>query len=145
MARVQLRCDCGDVSHGATIALDEDILAPGGEAWPEDVHIGSVLTIWRRVRTGYDDNGAPVFSWEALAPANAVDYQQRKEVDPVAGITLVVADATITYDGPDIPHETMAIRDQDGRLWRVRSASVGAGVMRVTMVRLDQEPDGAPG
>jgi hypothetical protein len=125
--------DCGYDEEVAPWAIgDLDPTLPGNEP---------MFVLYRRVRTGYDDEGNPTFDWREFARARAIQYTEREEIDPVAGTTHVRAEIMLLFDGQTEPHETMIAVDENGDAWRVTSHKQVGQRLEIRADRLDQEPD----
>ena len=96
------------------------------------------LTVRLRSRTGYDDDGVPLFDWTTLLESEAVLYEEREEFDPDAGMTLVLAKAVVLYAGPVQVPETASVTRDDGARYRVQAVRQVPGRLEFDMVRLAQ-------
>lgn len=137
--KVSLRddgCGCGVASHHAVgVALDDDcpseVLPPG--IWP-----GS-LAIMARTRTGFDDDGNPLFDWQTLLDGPVISIDERTEWDPISGLTVVVTEATMSAGELEVVPETSMAVAPDGTKWRISGAVVSGGGVKLKMIRLEQD------
>ena len=114
---------------------------------------GPILAVWLRRRTGYNDDGAPLYEWQWAVTSRAIMYEERQEFDRQAGHTLQKAKAVIVYLGsgtvvvPDQDeqvefglHETMTVQNLTTRDWyNVTSYAKIDDRLEIEMQRIDQE------
>ena len=94
------------------------------------------LTVWRRVRVGWTEEGAPQFSWEHVVTGTAIVYEERSEWDSEAGVTFVEGSAVVLYDGDDIPNEACVV-DCNGFRYRVFDMGRPPGRLEIRMRRTE--------
>lgn len=98
--------------------------------------VNPTLTVSARTRTGYNDDGAPLFTWTEVLTGEAILFEQRTEYDPDAGLTRVVGTATLLYEGAEKVVETAMVTDPAGGRWRVTAVSQTPGHLMLTLARL---------
>lgn len=148
MARAWLRDDVGIPSGAVKIALDDDSCCGGAcdhvgpdpdvPLPPGEEQVFPVLTLSARYRTGYDEDGNPMYSWVTIVKGPAVRWVARKEFDPKAGATLVTAKATMGYEGPVAVTETAQVSDGAGRKWRITGINQAADLLVMELVRIEE-------
>lgn len=72
-----------------------------------------------RVRTDWSDDGDPLFEWSSLVFGEAIVWEERDELDEVAGVVRVAASCVLAYDGEVVVTESAAVL-KAGVPWRVR-------------------------
>jgi hypothetical protein len=103
--RAGLSDDWYPVAPGASVVLADDCgaeLCCGVDGGCGDVPGDEGLTVLelrRRIRTGYDENDNPLFSWETVLSGGALVFETRTEFDAQAGVTIVVGDIKMANQG----------------------------------------------
>jgi hypothetical protein len=102
---------------GVPIDLTDDGQQPGETSrnWMMEVRV--------RTRTGYDDDGNPMWDWTTLVTGSTILHEERTEFDDDAGFTVVKAVATILYGGQTVVPETAVVVREDGVRYAVDSVS----------------------
>lgn len=125
------------------VALDEDPCAGGGSGGtvvgdtPGAPSPFPTLTVRLRTRVGYDGDGTPLFDWTTIASGASIMWQERKEFDAEAGLTVVKAKTTMLYDGEvEIP-ETVSVSSGDDT-WRVTAVRQHSSTVEFDLERIDQ-------
>ena len=155
MARAILRDDrqaLQEQHRTVKVALDDEGCAqrapfrPGVSEPPVDPDVPPVsggvhpvLTVRLRTRTGYSDDGNPLFEWRTVVTGIAIVWTERDEFDPAEGFTMVEATAVLAYDGNETVTETASVTDDDGNVWRVTSVQQVPGRLSFTLQRIDPE------
>jgi len=143
----------------ARALLHDDVLPCGQTAQPVEVEsvldddqqpttqtcVLPTLTVLRRERTGYPDDGDPVFEWNELVEGPAVLWESRTEVDDVSGVTYVKAKATILYDGDTVVRETTLVKADTGGTFRVEGVAQVPGRLDFVLTRVSDDDDDATG
>lgn len=123
---------------GAPAGLDDDPGAsrccpPGPGAWT-----GPVLTLSTRSRTGWTDDGDPLYVWEASLESPAIWRVQREETDDTTGRATITARATMLDPGTEVlPQldETATAADQTGQRWQITRLHRVGGCIELTLTR----------
>lgn len=125
---------------GVTVGLSDDCCVGGSccveEAPPE---WPPLMTVMLRTRTGYTDDGNPVFTWSQLAQGAAIVWEQRTEWDAEAGFTQVKAKLVMTAGDLTKVPETAVVVDPQQVTWRITASDVRAGVVTLQLARIDAE------
>lgn len=125
---------CSPAAPGVTIPPDPDTPTP-----PPTGGVNPVLTVRLRTRTGYSDDGNPMFEWRTVTVGTAIVWTQREEFDPAEGFTMVEATAMLAYGGNEVVTETASVTDDDGNVWRVVSVEQVPDRLGFTLQRIDPE------
>lgn len=130
MVQVGLSDDVCPAEDRVTVALHDDCGASScccGSS-TEEPPVLDVWTIRQRSRTGWSEDGNPVFEWTDLLSGEAVSVVTSTEWDPDAGSQVDVATLVLAAgDVADIPLTAVAV-DAAGGMWRITEARVAAGV-----------------
>lgn len=105
-----------------------------------DLLTDAVLTVRRRLRTGWDDAGNGVYSWSDVVTGPVLGSESRTEADPVSGVARWTAQVTIGYSGPALENPTAEVIDQAGRRWQVTRLEQLPGRLRLRLSRVEAEP-----
>ena len=135
------------------VVLTDDVAAEDPIAWrTPDIPYGPIeppadgvetlhrFTVSRRIRTGFTEDGNPLFDWEPLATdRRAILYEERREFDEVAGLTEVLARLVIGWDRPEPVGETITVVRDDGVRYRVTAVRKALDRLEVGMARIEQQ------
>lgn len=106
-----------------------------------------VVTVRRRLSTGYDADGSPIFEWQTVVTAPSIQFTTRREVSDATGATLEVGTLEVPCE-PEVetPTETCTAW-VDGHRWEVTSVQRRSWGLRLQVERLDDSggTDGVPG
>lgn len=105
-----------------------------------DVLAGATVTVRRRLRTGWDDDGNPTFAWGDLVSGQVLGAETRRELDPVSGQARWSARVTVLYSGPALEDPTVEVVDDAGQHWQVTAVAQLPDRIALTMTRLDVPP-----
>lgn len=86
-----------------------------------DVEVLPTVTVRQRVPQGYDADGDPLFSWTTVVSDVAVLWEQRREMDDVAGVVDHLAVCQVLYDGNAAVSESAVVETSFENVWRVVS------------------------
>lgn len=149
MVRAALTGSCNQAAPGGVrVALDDSCGPvrgrPGVPASVVDVEVWPRLEIRLRKRTGFDDNGNPVFQWTVVAAEASMLWEERQEQDPDAGVTLVKAKAVLSNDSAleAVPETAVVAAPGSDEMWRVTSSAVYPERIEVEMTRVDHDKTG---
>lgn len=133
--------------HTPRLVLDgRRELCPGMQAAPPappaggDLLAGQSVTVRRRLRTGYDEDGNPEFSWTDVVSGAVLGSESRRETDPVAGTSRWTATVTVLYDGPDWQDATAEVIDGRGLHWAVTAVLQLPGRLQLALARTETPP-----
>jgi hypothetical protein len=150
---VRRRCDADLIP--TRVVLDDDLgivplTQPDAAGWveygPEPTpEVLPELTIARRVRRGYDEEGNPTFVWEHVLTGRAIVWTQSKEWDSASGLYTVTGTATVLYDGDLGLTASVSVSTDDGARWQVSEVDPGPDglVLHMTRVAGDAIPEGS--
>lgn len=149
MVRAVLGGSCNQRDdRGVKVALDDSCGpvrgTPGVPTSVPDVEVWPMLEIRLRTRTGFDDDGNPVFTWSAIATERSMLWEERTEVDPDAGVTEVKAKAVLSNDAAleVVPETAVVAAPGSDETWRVTSSAVYPDRVEVQMVRIEHAKTG---
>lgn len=108
----------------------------------DPVQVNPTLTVRRRWRTGYDEDGNPEFDWADVVTGVAILWEERTELDDVAGVTHIVARTVILYDGDEEVVETSIVESSHGGLFRVLSVAQTPDRIEMKLERLEDSNGG---
>lgn len=112
------------------VAVDED---PAPTVVTE---VNPRLTVRRRIRNGFDDDGVPLFGWADVVTAEALLFEERDEYDADAGLTQVKARAVLLYEGDvEVVESAVVVRD-DGVRYRVLAVRQTPGRLEFDLARV---------
>lgn len=120
-------------------------LEPGGEGYTGvgDISVWPSFVVRQRTRTGFTEEGAPVFAWSDVLTGETMLYTQRREVDAEAGVTTVIAKATVNNNAGLLTlHESASAVDSDGHAWRVTASEVFPTHVVLSLDRVEYADDG---
>lgn len=118
---------------GPGVSLPED-----GEG-PTPVSVNPVLTVRRRVRTGYDADGVAQFDWTTLVEGPSIMWTEREEFDARSGMSETRAKATLLYGGNAEVTETAGVWVDGSTQWRVTAVRQVPGRLEFDLSRLSGE------
>lgn len=136
-SRALLDDDCGArKSCGAPKPADAAPGAPGG-----DLGILPVLRVIYRHRTGYDpDEGTPVFGWKTVIEGRAFVFEERKEWDAAAGVTMVKARMTIgNTEHVEVPETAVVKEPATGLIWDIEQTTAFPDRLEILASRVWRE------
>lgn len=131
--------------RGPRLGLDGTLTPPVavpviGSAPVTDVLAGAVVTVRRRLRTGFDDDGNPEFAWSTAVRGEVLGAETKRELDPVAGTAVWSAKVTVLYSGPDFQDATAEVVDATGLHWAVTRVQQLPDRLVLWLTRLDTAP-----
>lgn len=151
MARAALHDDprrCSPEPPRVVARLDDDPVAccqsvecapePGVDDRPI---VNPTLTVLVRTRVGVSPDGDPVFDWAEAGEGLAVLWDQRQEVDDIAGVERMVARGALLWEGGDVPTSAL-IRSSHGGTWRVTSSARRVDLLSFEAVRIIDTDEG---
>lgn len=152
MARVYLHDDLvlvGEAPTAVRVVLGDPGCGPSsssewcGDPLAPEVQVHPTLTVERRIRTSYDDDGVPQFEWETVTTGVAIEFTERTEIDDVAGVTRIVAKAIMLYDGEVAVTETAVVTSSHGEVvYEVTKVLSQAGILEMVLSRYEDSDDG---
>lgn len=152
MVRVRLATDCVPAAASSVVvALQDpycfdcttiDALVAETEPPPSPI-LYPILTVKKRTRVDIDDDGTPIFDWETILEAGAMMFEERTQLDDVAGITQIVAHATMLYEGEEFPTETAVVMSSLGAVYEILRIELGFGVLVMDLLRIEDVDAGS--
>jgi len=133
-----------DAAHHADLSVvlgsRHTILLDGDLRTESEVPVADQLlvrfTIRSRTRTGYDDDGNPVYAWDDLLDQIALKWETRTEIRD--GVTYRAG--TLLIGNPDdvtVTEDAIAVDESSREAWRILSVADLPGTTRLTMERVD--------
>ena len=142
--KVGLHDDCDDLTlrghHVVQVTAtypDVDTLLADDVQPTTETTVNPTLTVKQRVRTGYDDDGTPMFDWTTVVEGPAIVWVMRQEFDADAGLTAVKGTATVLYEGPMVVTESAVVEISDDERYRVSQVAQVSGALHFVLERID--------
>jgi hypothetical protein len=104
-----------------------------------DLLVDTELTVRRRTRTGWTDEGDPSFTWADVVTGPALGMESRREVDPISGQIRISASATLLYSGPELENATTELVDGEGQHWSVTNVVQLPDRLKLRFYRVEAE------